>query len=117
VTQVDDTHLHWKALVAGKVKEWDSEIIEQIPDQRIEWRSTGGVRNGGVVTFDKTGENKTRVVLRMWYEPATGAEKAGAMLGGVKMTAKGNLKRFKQLLERMGGETGAWRGEVAAQPH
>ena len=34
------------------------------------------------------------------------------MLGGVKLTAKGNLKRFKELVERRGVETGAWRGTV-----
>jgi uncharacterized membrane protein len=115
VKQVDDTHLHWKAKVAGKPKEWDAEIIQQIPDQLIEWRSTDGVRNGGIVTFDKVGENKTRVQLRMWYEPMTADEKVGGMLGGVKLTAKGNLKRFKHLLETRGAETGAWRGEVAPQ--
>jgi uncharacterized membrane protein len=115
VKQVDDTHLHWKAMVAGKQKEWDSEITQQIPDQLIEWRSTGGVKNGGTVTFDKIGENKTRVFLRLWYEPQDATEKVGGLLGGVKLTAKGNLKRFKQLLETRGAETGAWRGEVAPQ--
>lgn len=114
VKQVDDTHLHWKANVAGKMKEWDSEITQQVPDQLIEWRSTNGVPNGGIVTFDKVRDNVTRVTLRMWYEPQTANEKIGGMLGGVKMTAKGNLKRFKRMLERMGGETGAWRGEVNA---
>ncbi|MEJ6022861.1 SRPBCC family protein [Ramlibacter sp. PS4R-6] len=113
VKQLDDAHLHWKAKVAGKMKEWDSEITQQIPDQLIEWRSTGGVKNGGTVTFDKIGENKTRVCLRLWYSPEDATEKAGGLLGGVKLTAKGNLKRFKQLLERRGAETGAWRGEIA----
>jgi uncharacterized membrane protein len=115
VKQIDDSHLHWKANVAGKVKEWDAEIIQQIPDQLIEWRSTDGVRNGGIVTFNKVADNKTRVKLQMWYEPQTTDEKVGGMLGGVKLTTKGNLKRFKQMLERMGGETGAWRGEIAPQ--
>jgi uncharacterized membrane protein len=115
VKQVDDAHLHWKANVAGKVKEWDAEITQQIPDQLIEWRSTTGPSNGGVVTFDKIRENKTRVRLRLWYKPESAAEKVGGMLGGVKLTAKGNLKRFAQLLERRGAESGAWRGEIAAQ--
>jgi len=115
VRQIDDSHLHWRAKVAGKTKEWDAEITQQIPDQLIEWRSLNGVRNGGLVTFDKVGENKTRVKLRMWYEPQTADEKVGGMLGGVKLTAKSNLKHFKQLIERMGSETGAWRGEIAPQ--
>jgi len=112
VRQVDDTHLHWRATVGGKTKEWDSEITEQIPDQRIAWRSTGGPSNSGVVTFHRLGENRTRVMLRMDYQPEGPAERAAATVGAVKLTAKGNLKRFKNLLEVRGAESGAWRGTV-----
>lgn len=115
VRQLDDTHLHWRANVAGKVKEWDAEITQQIPDQYIAWRSTGGVPNAGAVSFDKIGENRTRVKLHMDYEPETAAEKIGDAVGGVKLAAKGNLKRFKKLVERHGVETGAWRGTVAPE--
>lgn len=113
VRQLDDTHLHWRANVAGKIKEWDAEITQQIPDQCIAWRSTGGVHNEGVVTFDKIGENKTRVRLKLGYDPQTPGERVGAAVGGVKLTTKGNLKRFKALIERRGVETGAWRSTVA----
>ncbi len=113
VKQLDDTHLHWRAIVGGKEKEWDAEITEQIPDERIAWRSTGGVQNAGVVTFHKIGDNRTRVMLQMDYEPETLVEKVGDAVGGVKLTTKGNLKRFKQLVEARGVETGAWRGTVA----
>ena len=115
VRQLDDSHLRWRANVAGKVVEWNSEIVEQIPDERIEWRSTSGPRNGGVVTFDKVGDQRTRVILRMWYEPQSANERIGGALGAVKLTAKGNLMRFRQLLEKAGRETGAWRGEIGAQ--
>jgi uncharacterized membrane protein len=40
VRQLDDTHLHWRASVAGKEKEWDAVITEQVPDRVISWRST-----------------------------------------------------------------------------
>jgi uncharacterized membrane protein len=112
VQQVDDTHLHWRALVGGKMKEWDAEITEQIPDKRIAWRSTGGVQNGGVVTFHKISESRTRVMLQMDYNPETVVEKVGDAVGAVKLTAKGNLKKFKHLVEARGTETGAWRGTV-----
>jgi uncharacterized membrane protein len=113
VKQLDDRHLHWRANVAGRQEEWDSEITEQVPDQMIAWRSTNGPGNAGLVTFDKIGQNKTRVKLQMWYDPQTTGEKVGSMLGGVKLTAKGNLRRFKQLLEARGAESGAWRGEIS----
>jgi uncharacterized membrane protein len=112
VNQVDDTHLHWRAKVAGKTKEWDAEITEQVPDKRIAWRSIDGVTNAGVVTFHRIGENRTRVMLQMDYQPETVGEKVGSALGGVKATAKGNLKRFKELVEARGQESGAWRGTV-----
>ena len=112
VQQLDDTHLHWRANVGGKLKEWDAEITEQIPDQRIAWRSTGGARNAGVVTFQKIDDTHTHVQLQMDYEPETLAEKMGDAAGAVKMATKGNLRRFKEMLESRGRETGAWRGTV-----
>lgn len=115
VRQIDDKHLHWKASVAGKEKEWDAEITEQIPEERIAWRSLGGVSNAGVVTFHKISDNKTRVMLQMDYDPQSIDEKIGDALGFVKMQTKSNLKRFKQLVESRGTETGAWRGTIPRQ--
>jgi uncharacterized membrane protein len=115
VRQLDDTHLHWRAKIAGKEEQWDSEITEQIPNQRIAWRSTSGAKSAGVVNFDKISEDKTRIRLHMDYVPQTVDEKVGDALGLVRMHTRDNLKRFKELLESRGKETGAWRGSVA--PH
>jgi uncharacterized membrane protein len=112
VNQIDTTHSHWRAIVGGKIKEWDAEITEQIPDERIAWRSTSGVRNSGVVTFHKITDSRTRVMLQMDYDPQNLAEKVADAGGAVKLTTKGNLKRFKKLLETRGQETGAWRGTI-----
>jgi uncharacterized membrane protein len=113
VRQLDDTHLHWRADVGGKEEQWDAEITEQIPDKRIAWRSVGGVKNAGVVTFHKISDSRTRVMLQMDYEPRDMSEGIGDAFGLVKMQLKGNLKRYKELLESRGKETGAWRGSVA----
>ncbi|WP_148415412.1 SRPBCC family protein [Noviherbaspirillum massiliense] len=112
VRQLDDKHLHWRASVAGKEKEWDVEITEQIPDDRIAWRSTGGVHNAGVVTFHRISDSRTRIMLQMDYDPSTIDEKIGDALGFVKMQTKSNLRRFKNLVEQRGTETGAWRGTI-----
>jgi uncharacterized membrane protein len=115
VRQIDNTHLHWRARIAGKDEEWDAEITEQVPDERIAWRSTGGVNNAGVVTFNKLSDGSTRIKLRMDYTPQGIDEQIGDALGLVRMQTRGNLQRFKQMLESRGKETGAWRGSVA--PH
>jgi uncharacterized membrane protein len=112
VRQLDDTHVHWHAEIAGKDKEWDAEITEQIPDQRIAWRSTTGTPNSGVVTFEKISDDRTRITLRMDYEPEDVMEKAGDAAGVLSRRVEGDLQRFKEFIESRGQETGAWRGKV-----
>jgi uncharacterized membrane protein len=112
IRQVDDTHLHWRTKIAGKVKEFDAVITEQTPDQRIAWTSEDGPEHAGVVTFHRLGDSQTRVMVQMDYEPEGAAEKVGDALGLVKRRVKGDLERFKELIEGRGTETGAWRGEV-----
>ena len=112
VRQVDDTHLHWKAQIAGKTEDWDARITEQIPDERIAWTSENGIYNAGVVTFHRLSDDTTRVMLQLEVKPESIVEKAGDALGLVKHRAKADMKRFKEFIESRGSETGAWRGEV-----
>jgi uncharacterized membrane protein len=112
VVQLDDTRLHWVAEIAGAKREWDAEIVDQDPDQRVAWRSIDGTGNGGVVTFQPTGTTATRVNLQMQFEPEGLTETIGDKLGFVSKQAEGDLKRFKSFMESRGSETGAWRGEV-----
>jgi len=81
VRQLDDTHLHWVASVGGQRKEWDAEITEQIPDQRVAWRSEAGDENAGVVTFHRLDDSSTRVMLQLAYQPEGVVEQAGSALG------------------------------------
>ncbi len=113
IKQLDDKHLHWRAEVAGKEEEWDAEITEQIPDQRIAWRSTSGRRNAGVATFQKLSDARTRITVQMEYEPAGVDEKVGDALGLMRAELKSNMKNFKELIESRGKETGAWRGTIS----
>ena len=112
VTQIDDTHLRWKAEIAGTSHEWEAEITEQRPDERVAWRTTSGKGHSGVVTFHRLGEDQTRVMLQMDWEPEGVKEEAGSALGFDDRRVKDDLERFKELIESRGTETGAWRGEV-----
>jgi uncharacterized membrane protein len=112
VDQIDDTHLRWKAEIGGTSHEWDAEITEQRPDERVAWKSTTGKGNSGAVTFHRLGEDQTRIMLQLDWEPEGAKESAGSALGFDNRTVKGDLERFKQLIESRGTESGAWRGEV-----
>ena len=113
VTQVDDTHLHWIAEIAGVRREWDAEVTEQHPDERVAWRSTSGTSNAGVVTFHKLADDRTKVMLQLDVEPEGAVERAGDALGIIRRKATGDLERFKELIESRGAASGAWRGDVS----
>ena len=112
VRQVTDKKTHWVAEVGFKEKEWDADIVEQVPDSRIAWRNTTGAPNAGVVTFQPLGADRTKVTVRMTYHPETFVEKAGDFVGVVSGRVQGDLDRFKEFIEKRGQETGAWRGEI-----
>ena len=112
VTQDTDTSLHWVAEIAGVHREWDAEITEQHPDERIAWTSTTGMKNAGVVTFHRLDKDRTRVMLQLDVEPDDLVEKIGDALGFVRRRAAGDLKRFKEMIEDRGNASGEWRGEI-----
>ena len=114
VEQLDDTHLRWVAEVGGQSRDWQAEIVEQVPEQRIAWRATDGDGPNGLVSFEPLGEDTTLVTVEMSYEPEGMKEQLGAKVGLDSRQVGADLERFKQLVETTGAETGAWRDEVHA---
>jgi uncharacterized membrane protein len=113
ITQLDDTHTHWVTKIGGVEREFDAEITEQHPEERIAWTSTSGeATHAGVVTFHRLDEAKTRVMIQIDWEPEGLVEKAGAAVGIDDHQVKADAKRFKEFIESRGSETGAWRGDV-----
>ena len=113
IRQLDDRHLHWVAELGGTRHEWDAEITEQQPDERVAWRNTDGKDNAGVVTFHKLSDTSSRVMVQIDFVPEGIKEKVGAAINAPDRQVKGDLERFKELIESRGAETGAWRGEVS----
>ncbi|MBD0348080.1 MAG: SRPBCC family protein [Thermoleophilia bacterium] len=111
VTQLDDTHLRWIAEWGGNRHEWEAEIYEQVPDERIAWRSTGGVQQSGIVTFEPLGD-RTKVTVEMEWEPESFKQKVGSVVGADERAVSADLERYKEFVEARGVETGAWRGSV-----
>jgi len=111
IRQIDDTHLHWKAEIAGRVKEWDAEITEQRPEERVAWKATDGSPNAGVVTFHRLSDTRSRLMVQIEHEDDGVVEKVGSALGADTRQIKHDLERFKELVEAHGA-SGSWGGEV-----
>ena len=97
---------HWTANApAGRTVEWDAEIVEDKPNERIVWRSLEGsqVPNSGVVWFTPApGDRGTEVRVELTYDPPAGVlGKVVAKLFGEEpqQQVTDDLRRLKQVLE------------------
>ncbi|MBR7825577.1 SRPBCC family protein [Actinospica sp. MGRD01-02] len=115
VRQLDDRHTHWVTEVAGVRREFDAEITEQHPDERIAWKSVSGdTKHAGVVTFHRLNDSQTKVTVQLSWEPEGVKEKVGSALHVDNRQVKADTARFKRFIEQRGTETGAYRGEHPA---
>ena len=112
VVQVDARTLEWTATIAGVVKHWRAEIVEQQPDEVVAWRSIEGAHNDGAVRLEAIGPDRTLVSITLDVEPDGLVEKAADALGMVERRVRGDLARFKEFIEARGQATGVWRGRV-----
>ncbi|WP_298885194.1 SRPBCC family protein [uncultured Serinicoccus sp.] len=113
VTQVTDTRNHWVVEVGGATREFDTEISEQHPEERVAWTTVEGeTKHAGVVTFHKLSDTTTRVTIQMDWDPEGLLEKAGALVGADDRRVKGDAKRFKEFIESREVPTGGWEGDV-----
>jgi len=112
VVQLDDRRMTWHARVANRDKFWDAEIEEQVPDQRIVWRSIEGPSNAGQVSFQPLEQGRSRVTLQLSYKPQGIMEKAGSAMGFVSRQVENDLGRFRDFIEAQPIETGAYRDEL-----
>jgi uncharacterized membrane protein len=97
---------HWTVKVpGGKTVEWEAEIVNDVPDEIVAWKSVGDpdVANAGAVNFsDAPGDRGTVVKVTLDYEPPGG--KFGAVLARLfgedpDRQVREDLRRFKQLME------------------
>jgi uncharacterized membrane protein len=112
VSQEDETHVAFKTKIWGISKEFEAEIVEQRPDERIKWRVTKGMTHAGVVTFHKLSDRLTRIEVTLDVEPGSPLEKAARGMRHIKRAVRADLARFKAYVEMEEEETGAWRGTV-----
>ena len=112
IEQKEDETLVWHENVWGIRRSWESQIVEQVPDERIVWRSDDRGGHSGVVTFHELSDRLTRVELNIDLQPEGIFEKLASGLRFHRRAIKTDLKRYKAFVEMRNEETGAWRGEI-----
>ena len=126
VQVLDAKRSRWTAKApAGTTVEWEAEIVEERPDERIAWRSLPGatVENAGSVSFKAApGERGTEVQVELSYRPPLGA--VGALIAKLfgeepQEQVKHDLRMFKAVLETgevVHSDASIHRGAHAAYP-
>ena len=116
IDQVGPTRTHWVTRVGGVTREFDAEITEQHPDERVAWTTVDGTHQAGAGTFHRLDDRTTRVTLQLDHDPQGFVEKAGDALGVVQRRVKGDLENFKSYIEKRGTAEGGWREDVTRPP-
>ena len=112
VEQVDDATLSFTTKVWGITRRFEADIVEQRPDQRIEWNTTDGPSHTGVVTFHRLADRLTRIEVSLDVEPHGLIEKAARGMRFTKRAVRADLHRFKALIELDEEADGGWRGTI-----
>jgi uncharacterized membrane protein len=112
VDQVDDAKVAFTTKIWGFTKRFEAQIVEQHPDERIEWDVKEGVAHSGVATFHKLAPRLTRVEVSVDVEPDSLLEKAGRGMRFTKRAVRADLHRFKAFVEMHDEADNGWRGTI-----
>jgi uncharacterized membrane protein len=112
VEQRDDTTVMFHENIWGVRRSWEAEITEQIPAERIVWRSKDKPQVIGVVTFHSLSDNLTRVQVNMDFQPQGLFEKVASGARMSRRALRSDLMRYKAFVEMRDEATGEWRGRI-----
>lgn len=112
VQQDGNEKTKWTTKIGPSRRNWVGRITEQVPDERIAWKSEGGAQLHGVVTFHSLDDDLTRVLVEVEYDPKGAIETIGNTLRIQRRRAKRDLRLFKHFAELRGDSTDAWRGRI-----
>jgi uncharacterized membrane protein len=91
--------IRWQEKIWFSKRQWEGEITDRRKNDRIAWKTTSGMSHHGVVSFHKLGDNLTRVMIDMEFEPNGMIEKMASGLRFVKRAVQSDLARFKAYVE------------------
>ncbi|MDT0268032.1 SRPBCC family protein [Streptomyces sp. DSM 44915] len=123
VSTTDDTTTEWKTKIAFSERSFEATIEEQVPDDRIVWRSEGSKgTTRGAVSFHELTPTLTRIVAVIEYHPSGFFEKTGNLWRAVGRRVRLDLKHFQRYVTLAPDEEiEGWRGEIrdseVVRPH
>ena len=110
--QVDDSTVAFTAKIWGINRRFEANILEQRPDERIEWDVNEGLAHTGVATFHPLSDRLTRIEVSVDVEPSGMIEKLARGMRFIKRAVRGDLHRFKAHVELEEEAEGEWRGTI-----
>jgi len=113
----EEQKINWKAQVFWSHRTWEATVIEQVPDERIIWRSKGQKGHvDGAVTFHELGPSLTRILLVLEYHPQGMFERTGNLWRAQGRRARLELKHFGRHMMTQGvlhpDDAEGWRGTI-----
>jgi hypothetical protein len=113
----EEQKINWKAQVFWSHRTWEATVIEQVPEERIIWRSKGQKGHvDGAVTFHELGPNLTRILLVLEYHPQGMFERTGNLWRAQGRRARLELKHFGRHMMTQGvlhpDDIEGWRGTI-----
>jgi len=117
VDQQEEQKLNFKAQVLWSHRTWEATIVDQVPEDRIVWRSKGPKGHvDGAVTFHELSPNLTRVLVVLEYHPQGLFERTGNIWRAQGRRARLELKHFRRHVMTQAmlhpEELEGWRGEI-----
>jgi len=115
VRRLDERRMHWQVALGGQVREFEAQLVEQTPDQRIAWESTRGALHSGAVTFHRLGDRISRITVRLDYAAHGWVEMLGSVLGVPARCVRRDLERFAGHVQADPTDVEGWRNVIPAE--
>jgi uncharacterized membrane protein len=102
----DDTHFTLVARVAKRPHELSIELLDELPEERLDWECAGELEHSGVLTFHPLAPRLTRLEMTIERGSEGLVEQVGRLLALPERGLKQELRRFKAVAELWEGGKG-----------